>query len=190
MDEQKKDGLAIRDHEVYKNNPYEKMLAVYITENKKEKIDKVLSQTGQVTDRETGEIMKIRDDSELDSLFVATKKYVDRDAFTKIYHESIKHHANIGDAAVKVLTWYIAGKLGKEELEVVFDLDECATRCNYSKATIYRALGELLDAEIIARTKYQWKYFINPLFIFNGDRIKVTNIYIKKNIPGGKLRLQ
>ena len=96
MDEQKKDGLAIRDHEVYKINPYEKMLAVYITENKKEKIDKVLSQTGQVTDRETGEIMKASDDTELNSLFVATKKYVDRDAFTKIYHESIKLHANIG----------------------------------------------------------------------------------------------
>jgi len=180
MGKNKKELTPMRDHKVYLENPFEKMLAVHIAEKGKSKINKVITQTGQLVDKETGDVV------EGESLFVATRKVVDDDQFTKVFHDSIKETVNVSDKAINVLMVYIAPMLGKDELQILFDIDECEVKTEYSRATIYRALAELLDAEIIARTKYQWLFFINPLYIFNGDRIRVVNDYVRK---AGNLQL-
>jgi len=177
-------NLPMREHKVYPENPFEKMLAVHITESGKTKIDKVLTQTGQLVDTESGEAI------EGESLFIATKKVVDGDQFTKIFHDSIKNTVNISNKAIHILMWYIAPQLKKDELQVLFDLDDCEKLTEYSRSSIYTALAELLNAEIIARTKYQWLFFINPLYLFNGDRIRVVNDYVRKTTNNGKLKLR
>ena len=45
-----------------------------------------------------------------------------------------------------------------------------------SSSVFYRGLKELCEAKIIARTMRHGCYYINPNFIFNGDRIAFTNI--------------
>ena len=45
-----------------------------------------------------------------------------------------------------------------------------------SKETLKRGLRELNDAQIIARTVKQGRFYINPNFIFNGDRIAFTTL--------------
>ena len=45
-----------------------------------------------------------------------------------------------------------------------------------SQTTFWRGLAELVKAHIIAKTMRQGRYFINPNFIFNGDRVAFTTV--------------
>ncbi|MUG78605.1 hypothetical protein [Commensalibacter melissae] len=46
-----------------------------------------------------------------------------------------------------------------------------------AEATLRRGLRELVKAKIIANTKKQGNFYINPNFIFNGDRVRfITDI--------------
>ncbi|KAA3824478.1 hypothetical protein F3F35_31800 [Bacteroides ovatus] len=46
--------------------------------------------------------------------------------------------------------------------------------------TVYRGLAELVKAEIIARGINENLWFINPLIVFNGDRVSFTKTYVRK----------
>ena len=168
----------IRDHKVYNENPFVNELAHHIVEKGNKRIKKVITQAGGYIDRETGESIDGED------LFIGIVKIVDQEQFIKVYHDQIKKVARLSDRAVSILTIYIARQLGKESLDIVFDIDDCERETQYSRSSIYRALGELLDANVLGRTKYQWKYYINPKFIFNGSRINVIERYIKEGTSG------
>jgi hypothetical protein len=43
-------------------------------------------------------------------------------------------------------------------------------------------LAELVKAQIIAKTMRQGRYFINPNFLFNGDRIAFTTVIERERI--------
>ena len=45
-----------------------------------------------------------------------------------------------------------------------------------SRNTFLKGLSELVSNKIIARHNRQGWYFINPNFIFNGDRVAFSNI--------------
>jgi hypothetical protein len=45
-----------------------------------------------------------------------------------------------------------------------------------SVATFSRGIVELEKAQIIAKTLKKGRYFINPNFVFNGDRIAFTTV--------------
>jgi hypothetical protein len=45
---------------------------------------------------------------------------------------------------------------------------------------IYAALASLMGAKIIARGYNENVYFINPMIVFNGDRVSFVRSYVKK----------
>ena len=47
-------------------------------------------------------------------------------------------------------------------------------------ATFKRGINELEKASIIAKTLRKGRYYINPNFVFNGDRIDFTNLIERK----------
>jgi hypothetical protein len=49
-----------------------------------------------------------------------------------------------------------------------------------SKAVLYRGLTELIKNKIIARSQREAEYYINPAFVFNGDRLVFTTIIEKE----------
>jgi len=51
-----------------------------------------------------------------------------------------------------------------------------------SKANVMSGLGELLEADIIARSTESSLYFINPIVMFNGNRLTFAKSYIKKKL--------
>ena len=52
---------------------------------------------------------------------------------------------------------------------------------NYkNKKSIYSGLASLVQNEVIARGKNEFHYFINPMVIFNGNRISFVKTYVKK----------
>ena len=54
----------------------------------------------------------------------------------------------------------------------------------------FRALGELCSAEIIARGRADIEYYINPMCVFNGDRVTFATTYINENYPQYKTHQQ
>lgn len=122
----------------------------------------------------------VNDDGE----FVGTtafmhQMFIDEDKFTKFYLSQFEAFFNLSQAGVRVLGYFMQAMKPKKDM-VIFDLDECVKYTGYkSKATIYKGLTELLKAGVIARGNKDWKYFINPLIIFNGDRVSFAYEYIK-----------
>ena len=53
-----------------------------------------------------------------------------------------------------------------------------------SLPTFLRGLAELVKAQIIAKTIRRGRYFINPNFVFNGDRIAFTTIISRRKQNG------
>ena len=49
-----------------------------------------------------------------------------------------------------------------------------------SDKAIYKGLAELVQSEIIARGPNEYNWFINPLIVFNGDRVSFTKTYVRK----------
>ncbi|KAB5162161.1 hypothetical protein GAC73_31025 [Bacteroides thetaiotaomicron] len=55
-----------------------------------------------------------------------------------------------------------------------------ATVWSASDKAIYKGLAELVQSEIIARGPNEYNWFINPLIVFNGDRVSFTKTYVRK----------
>ncbi|MEY0116985.1 replication protein, partial [Providencia rettgeri] len=53
-----------------------------------------------------------------------------------------------------------------------------------SESTFYRGMKELIKKDFIAETTIQNCYFLNPDYIFNGDRLSfVKSFILKKSEP-------
>jgi hypothetical protein len=65
-------------------------------------------------------------------------------------------------------------KLKRNEDIIILNTNEICEETRYEKSSVNAALNELIDLKVIERIKgrgYKNKYFINPLLIFNGQRI-------------------
>ena len=94
-----------------------------------------------------------------------------------------------GIKTFSVLIWSVQHHaLAKDEVDLDnFVLDDFITAhsekeppVKLSLATFKRGLNELEKAKIIAKTIRQGRYYINPNFVFNGDRIAFTTLIERK----------
>lgn len=105
---------------------------------------------------------------------------VDEDKFIKIYLSNFQQFFELTTRAIRMFGYIIQAMRVGSDL-VYFDLDEALNYTGYkTKASIYQGLAELLAADIIARGKNDNLYYINPLCIFNGNRISFINSYVKR----------
>ncbi|MCV5713103.1 replication/maintenance protein RepL, partial [Escherichia coli] len=99
--------------------------------------------------------------------------------------------SSAGIKAFGVLVWSVQNSaLSKDEVDLDTLVLEAFLQCQVSAskqplrlslATFKRGLNELEKAKIIAKTMRQGRYFINPNFVFNGDRIAFTTVIERKN---------
>lgn len=105
---------------------------------------------------------------------------VDEEQFAKIYLNNFAAFFNLSTAAIRVFGYIMTCMKPKNDM-IIFMLNKCLEYTKYSsKATIYKALSELTNAEIIARGPADNLWFINPMVVFNGDRISFAKTYVKK----------
>lgn len=111
-------------------------------------------------------------------------KVVDEEQFLKFYFDEFQKFFSLKPASIKVFGYIInLIKQRPNHDSINFYTEDCIKATNYTKMTIYRALAELCNAQIIARGGNEYEYFINPMVMFNGDRVSFATTYINKNYP-------
>ena len=108
---------------------------------------------------------------------------VDEEQFAKIYLSNFSAFFDLKPQAIKVFG-YILSQLTPNKDMFIFDREECMKYTGYkSDKSVFIGIASLLNNEIIARGSTDYKYFINPLVAFNGNRITFAKTYIKKQKP-------
>ncbi|MCI1189866.1 RepA protein [Hymenobacter sp. DH14] len=107
---------------------------------------------------------------------------VDEAGFTKIFREGLARFSGLSMRGTKV--WlYICDQLKPGSTSVHFMHSQCLEHTGYkSRSNVMSGLAELLEASIIARSEESSLYFINPMVMFNGNRITFAKSYVRKQI--------
>jgi hypothetical protein len=162
----------------YETNPFLESMLVPV-KDKRVKVSPLGKDNNVLVNQETGESF---------GTHVATFKRVDAEQFIKLFTANVAMTFDLTSAGIKVfsvLCWAVQNKaLAKDEVDLdVIALAEFIKQHSDKKpplslsiATFKRGLNELEGARIIAKTLRQGRYFINPNFVFNGDRIAFSTV--------------
>lgn len=109
---------------------------------------------------------------------IALTQKVDRETFIKVFKESIKYIAKLSRTAQAVL-WYIMDNLPMNKSYVVIDNMTVMEFCKFkNRKSVRDGVVELLEKNFLTRTTVPKKFWVNPLIIFNGNRITYSREYI------------
>lgn len=168
--------------ESWETNPFWEAIAIPTRRKRSilETGDKLL------TDRATGVVEGV---AEVSRVFE-----VDSDAFIKVYTRFLHVFFDISKNAQRLFEVVLTETGKKKEQDEIYLHPKTAERYHkekpngkgYSQASFYRAVSELIDSGIIARSATGPNlYWINPVIFWNGDRIRfVTEMYKAPQIAG------
>lgn len=104
---------------------------------------------------------------------------VDRTQFVKLYINGVKAFKELSGAGTKVfelLYRAVQTKIGADTVSLSFvDIDQALTPM--ASATFFRGTRELIEKDFIAETMVSGRYFVNPDFMWNGDRLAFVREY-------------
>lgn len=105
---------------------------------------------------------------------------VDEEKFAKLYISQFASFWDLSKPAIRVFGFILTiVRPGSDSF--ILKMDKALSYTNYShRKMILSGLADLVKNGIIARSKYEYEYFINPLIFFNGDRVVFAKAYIKK----------
>lgn len=110
---------------------------------------------------------------------------VDKTQFLKLYVNGVKAFSQMTSAGARVFELIyleIQKSTGKDFIYISFsEIDQSVSPM--PKTTFLRGMKEVCVKGFLAESKTQNKYFINPDFIFNGDRLAIVKEYrIKRDV--------
>lgn len=163
----------VRDFEEYHENPFIEKAIDEI---------KVVKKTQVLRTENKAEIqMIVNGDGEVEG-YSAFMRFieVDEERFAKIYLNQFGAFWDLSKPAIRVFG-YIISILKPKQDSFIFDMDACLEYTKYStEKSVFEGLSALISGGIIARSNKHYKYFINPLVVFNGNRVTFAKTYIKK----------
>ncbi|RLI35295.1 hypothetical protein DRO66_07495 [Candidatus Bathyarchaeota archaeon] len=172
--------MKITDYPRYEENPFIKDLVEHIERpTNKTRVRRYVKREGAVIDKETGVI------GEEGTLLLGVEERVDNDMFIKIYKAYLQVAGKLSMAAIKIF-FYICEILPKGVTHVYLSPEEVKENIGIKQTTFYKAIKELLVAEMLSKTPVKIKFFVNPLYAFNGNRMKIVaefNREQKKRTP-------
>ncbi len=114
---------------------------------------------------------------------------VDEERFAKVYLSQFAAFWELSKPAIRVFG-YIISTLKPGQDRIIFRMDKALSYTKYShRSHILTGLSTLAECGIIARTSYEFEYFINPLVFFNGNRVTFAKTYIRKRKQIDKTQL-
>jgi len=182
-EEASKDTLKITDYN-YKNrfdkNPFLDDMILNFT-SKQVKISAIGNNDNVIVNQTTGEIK---------GTHIVTYKKVDSEEFIKLFTKNIALTFELNAAGIKsfnVLIWTMQQKAIDRDIVTLdsYTLNDFldVNHLSLSSATFSRGLTELVKSKILAKTRRKGDYYINPNFIFNGNRIAFTTaIELNQNL--------
>lgn len=98
--------------------------------------------------------------------------------------------SNAGQKVFYLVYNELYGKGGKDktEIQLAYEMLTETEKELFKRATFYKGIKELVKARFLAMSKLKGYYFINPSYIYNGDRIALVNEYILKKSPAGHVK--
>lgn len=106
---------------------------------------------------------------------------VDGSQFIKLFVNGVralKELTGSGTKVFEVLYLRVQESIGKDRVYMSFSaVDQAKTPM--SKSTYKRGLSELIEKKFLAATPVQGWYWLNPDFVFNGDRLAFVKEYRK-----------
>lgn len=168
----------------FKENPFINGMTIPLG-NKQIQISPIGKDNNIIVSQNTGEV--------LGGTSVITYKKVDQSKFIKLFTENIKlafELTQAGQKALFVLFWTVQQKTINKDLITLdqYTLEEFLIDNNELKMSIptfKRGISELVKAQIVAMSKRKGDYFINPNFLFNGNRIAFTTVLENEKIKKG-----
>ena len=169
-------------HVRYKTNPFLEGMTIPV-KGKQVRLSKIGEDNNVLINQDTGEVH---------GTHVATFKRVDGEQFVKLFTANIALTFDLSSAGIKafnVLMWAVQrSAISKDEVdfdnfvleEFLEEYKDIDRPLRLSLATFKRGINELEKAQIVAKTIRQGRYFINPNFVFNGDRIAFTTVIERK----------
>ena len=170
----KKDYLTVRDLPTFTENPFvvkaiEKIESHKVYKKRFLKGSKGIEQTIISSD---GEIVG-------HTAFLQHIE-VDEDKFTKLYLSQLSAFFDLPKPAIRVFCYIMSDCLIPNQDAFYFDIHEAVKYTGYSSQKyINSGIASLVNAGIIAKNK-NYKYFINPMVAFNGDRVSFARTYVRK----------
>jgi len=110
---------------------------------------------------------------------------LDEKQFTKVYLKEMAIFWELNKAGQKVLMYILSNLKPNSDL-VLFSMEKCLDFTGYKhKKNVIEGIGNLLSKDVIAKSIYETAFFINPMILFNGDRITFAKTFIKKKKANG-----
>lgn len=105
---------------------------------------------------------------------------VDKTQFLKLYINGVRalrQLSSSGGLVFEVLYRAVQDHKDSDRVFLAFDLID-QNLVKISESTFFRGMRELINKGFIAESTVQNSYFINPDYIFNGDRLTFVKTYI------------
>lgn len=124
----------------------------------------------------------ISDDGEIvgHSAFFRTS-FVDEDKFVKLFISKFAAFYDLSRPSIKIFGYILDKCLLPNRDDFFITYEEAQQYTGYQSFNIIRTgLSGLVENKIIARSTSPYRYFLNPLVVFNGDRVSFAETYVKK----------
>lgn len=164
-----------RETRKYKENPWLKKTAMQTVLG-----TRVITAQGDddrklIISKETGEIQGITG--------FYTRIKTDKTHFLKVYADGIRALTGLSTAGMKVfIVMYdriISNEgFGKDTIMLNYEMLNEEQQQQFSLRTFQRGITDLIKHEFLAETMQTGVYFVNPTFIFNGDRLALIKEYV------------
>lgn len=117
-----------------------------------------------------------------------TRIKTDKTHFLKLYADGLRALTGLSTAGMKVfiLLYNVITDdkgYGKDMVMLNYDMLSEEQRQQFSLRTFQRGISDLIEHEFIAETMQSGVYFVNPTFIFNGDRLALVKEFVLEDKP-------
>ena len=138
-----------------------------------------------------------QDTGEVQGTHVVTYKRVDDAEFIKLFTGNVAMAFDLTSAGLKaflIMSFALQKQVQKDHVFLdeltleKFLLENPDKKC--SMKTLYRGITELAKAKILAKSSRMGVYFINPNFVFNGDRIVFSTAIERQTEQQQELQLE
>ncbi len=146
----------------------------------------VQTRTRRITNKR-GDMMLVNRDGVIQSEIAGfwESEEVDSTKFVKLFVNGVKALAELTSAGTKVfelLYIEMQTRIGKDQVYLSYTALDEDRQLTISRATYKRGLSELIEKRFLAAMPAVGWYWVNPDFIWNGDRLAFVKEYRRKVI--------